>query len=121
MLDISSETRKDNMDSVNELFHEKNIIINALDNLSARGFIDGICLTDALPLFESGTLGMKGNTQPVIPYLTETYSDSNDPSESDSFLFVQLKISSKIEHTIHWARDYFEIFERAFRTIIKYR
>ena len=113
---------KDNMDSVNELFHEKNIIINALDNLSARRFIDGICFDRCLPLFESGTMGMKGNTQPVIPYLTETYSDSNDPSESDSFPVCTIKnFPSKIEHTIHWARDYFEIFERAFRTIIKYR
>tara|TARA_Y100000591_G_scaffold319935_1_gene332604 strand:+ start:5771 stop:8440 length:2670 start_codon:yes stop_codon:yes gene_type:complete len=113
---------KDNMDSVNELFQDKNIIVNALDNLTARRFVDGICYDRGLPLFESGTMGMKGNTQPVIPYLTETYSDSNDPSESDSFPVCTIKnFPNKIEHTIHWARDYFEIFERAFRYIIKYR
>tara|TARA_Y100000590_G_scaffold240874_2_gene270881 strand:- start:161 stop:2830 length:2670 start_codon:yes stop_codon:yes gene_type:complete len=113
---------KDNMGSVNELFHDKNIIVNALDNLTARRFVDGVCYDRCLPLFESGTMGMKGNTQPIIPYLTETYSDSNDPSESDSFPVCTIKnFPNKIEHTIHWARDYFEIFERAFRTIIKYR
>ena len=113
---------KDNMETVNELFDEKTIVINALDNLTARRFVDGICYERGLPLFESGTMGMKGNTQPIIPYLTQTYSDSNDPSESDSFPVCTIKnFPSKIEHTIHWARDYFEIFERAFRSIIKYR
>lgn len=118
----SRKLGKDNMDSVNELFHDKNIIVNALDNLTARRFVDGVCYDRCIPLFESGTMGMKGNTQPIIPYLTETYSDSNDPSESDSFPVCTIKnFPSKIEHTIHWARDYFEIFERAFRTIINYR
>lgn len=113
---------KDNMDSVNGLFDNKNIIINALDNLTARRFVDGICYERGLPLFESGTMGMKGNTQPVIPYLTETYSDTNDPAENDSFPVCTIKnFPNKIEHTIHWARDYFEIFERSFRTIIKFR
>ena len=37
-----------------------------------------MCFEKSLPLFESGTMGMKGNTQPIIPFLTETYSDSND-------------------------------------------
>ena len=113
---------KDNIDTVNSLFENKNIIINALDNLTARRFIDNMCYEKSLPLFESGTMGMKGNTQPVVPFLTETYSDSNDPSENDSFPVCTIKnFPSKIEHTIHWARDNFEIFNRAFRYIIKYR
>lgn len=117
-----SKLGKDNNNAVNELFSGKNVIINALDNLTARRYIDGICYERGLPLFESGTMGMKGNTQPIIPYLTETYSDTNDPSENDSFPVCTIKnFPNKIEHTIHWARDYFEIFERAFRTIIKYR
>jgi ubiquitin-activating enzyme E1 len=116
-----SKLGKENMDIVNELFDDKNIIINALDNLTARRFVDSICFERSLPLFESGTMGMKGNTQPIIPYLTETYSDSNDPSDTDSFPVCTIKnFPNKIEHTIHWARDYFEIFERAFRTIIKF-
>jgi len=113
---------KEDMDTVNYLFDNKTIIINALDNLTARRFVDSICYERGLPLFESGTMGMKGNTQPIIPYLTQTYSDSTDPSETDSFPVCTIKnFPNKIEHTIHWARDYFEIFDRAFRYIIKYR
>ena len=42
--------------------------------------MDEMCFKFGLPLFESGTTGTKGNTQPVIPFITETYSNSNDPN-----------------------------------------
>ena len=59
-------------------------------------------------LFESGTMGMKGNTQPVIPFLTETYSNSNDPVVEKEFPVCTIKnFPNSIQHTIHWARDYF--------------
>ena len=119
---FESKLCEDNMSVVNDLFESKNIIVNALDNLTARRFIDGVCYEKCIPLFESGTMGMKGNTQPVLPYLTETYSDSSDPPENNSYPVCTIKnFPNKIEHTIHWARDYFEIFNSAFRHIIKYR
>ena len=31
------------------------------------------------PLLESGTLGTRGNTQIVVPFLTESYGSTNDP------------------------------------------
>jgi ubiquitin-activating enzyme E1 len=113
---------QENKNIVNELFEGKDIIINALDNNTARRFIDSVCLEKYLPLFESGTMGMKGNTQPIIPYLTETYSDSHDGNEEKSFPVCTIKnFPNQIVHTIHWARDYFEIFTRAFENINKYK
>jgi molybdopterin/thiamine biosynthesis adenylyltransferase len=113
---------QENKNIVNELFEGKDIIINALDNNTARRFIDSVCLEKCLPLFESGTMGMKGNTQPIIPYLTETYSDSHDGDEENSFPVCTIKnFPNQIVHTIHWARDYFEIFTRAFENINKYK
>ena len=38
--------------------------------------MDRRCVFYRLPLLESGTLGTKGNTQVVIPDLTESYSSS---------------------------------------------
>ena len=98
----------------NKFFERSDIIFNALDNLSARKYVDSIAFKYNLPLFESGTMGMKGNTQPVIPMITETYSDSTDAPDEDSFPICTIKnFPNMIQHTIHHARDYFEFFNRA--------
>jgi molybdopterin/thiamine biosynthesis adenylyltransferase len=46
--------------------------------------MDQRCVLYAKPLLESGTLGTKGNTQVVIPYLTESYGSSQDPPEKQT-------------------------------------
>lgn len=98
---------------VNHFFKDSDIIFNALDNLSARKYVDSIAFKYNLPLFESGTMGMKGNTQPIIPFLTETYSDSTDAPDEDNFPVCTIKnFPNMIQHTIHWARDNFEEFNR---------
>ena len=51
-------------------------VANALDNVEARNYMDRRCVFHRLPLLESGTLGTKGNTQVVIPDVTESYSSS---------------------------------------------
>lgn len=38
-------------------------VVNALDNVEARLYVDSKCVDFARPLLESGTLGTKGNTQ----------------------------------------------------------
>ena len=48
-------------------------IVNALDNVNARLYVDSRCVYFCKPLLESGTLGPKCNTQVVIPRLTENY------------------------------------------------
>ncbi|CAL3971418.1 unnamed protein product [Diplocarpon coronariae] len=83
-------------------------VTNALDNVDARTYVDRRCVFFRKPLLESGTLGTKGNTQVVIPSLTESYSSSQDPPEQ-SFPMCTLKsFPNKIEHTIAWARELFE-------------
>lgn len=83
-------------------------VTNALDNVDARTYVDRRCVFFRKPLLESGTLGTKGNTQVILPYLTESYSSSQDPPEV-SFPMCTLKsFPNKIEHTIAWAREHFE-------------
>jgi ubiquitin-activating enzyme E1 len=96
-------------------------VINALDNIEARRYMDQECFNKQMPLFESGTTGTKGNTQVVIPYLTETYSNSADPPQEKSFPICTIKsFPNEITHTIHWAMDYFEIFNRGPKNINKW-
>jgi len=46
----------------NDHFWSKlNVVTNALDNIEARLYIDSRCVSNAIPLVESGTLGPKGH------------------------------------------------------------
>ena len=48
-------------------FQKQTIVTNALDNVAARLYIDGKCVSARTPLIDSGTLGSKGHVQIVIP------------------------------------------------------
>ena len=112
---FSEKVGYDNINFTNKILSNKNLIVmNALDNIEARKFMDTQCFNYEVPLFESATMGVKGNTQVVIPYLTETYSDSTDPIEEKTYPVCTIKqFPNEIHHTIHWALDKFEFFNRA--------
>jgi len=103
---MCSET-EDKFDS--EFYGKQDIIFNALDNYQARLYMDQQAIKYQLPLFESGTQGSKGNTQPVIPHLTEHYGASNDNEVEESYPVCTVKsFPNKPEHTIHWAKEKFD-------------
>ncbi|KAJ8047744.1 Ubiquitin-like modifier-activating enzyme 1 [Holothuria leucospilota] len=83
-------------------------VANALDNVDARMYMDRRCVYYRKPLLESGTLGTKGNVQVVLPFLTESYSSSQDPPEKSIPICTLKNFPNAIEHTIQWARDMFE-------------
>lgn len=83
-------------------------VTNALDNVDARKYMDRRCVFYGKPLLESGTLGTKGNTQVVIPHMTESYSSSNDPPEKSIPVCTLKNFPNAIEHTIQWGRDLFQ-------------
>lgn len=80
------------------------------------------CVFFGKSLLESGTLGTKGNTQVMVPGLTQTYGETSDPEVSRPFFvatlltheFAQPKETAKcllhsfpsnIEHCLQWARE----------------
>lgn len=83
-------------------------VCNALDNIDARVYMDRRCVYYHKPLIESGTLGTKGNVQVVIPWLTESYSSTQDPPEKSIPICTLRNFPNAIEHTLQWARDMFE-------------
>jgi ubiquitin-activating enzyme E1 len=89
-------------------WNELDGVTNALDNVDARTYVDRRCVFFRKPLLESGTLGTKGNTQVVLPHLTESYSSSQDPPEQSFPMCTLRSFPNKIEHTIAWARELFE-------------
>lgn len=82
-------------------------VANALDNVQARLYMDSQCVLHGKPLFESGTLGTKGNVQVVVPKLTESYGSSPDPPEKEVPICTLKNFPYLIEHTIQFARDNF--------------
>ncbi|XP_076942196.1 ubiquitin-activating enzyme E1 1-like isoform X2 [Bidens hawaiensis] len=85
-----------------------NVVINALDNVNARLYVDQRCVYFQKPLLESGTLGAKCNTQMVIPHLTENYGASRDPPEKQAPMCTVHSFPHNIDHCLTWARSEFE-------------
>merc|ERR1712136_638781 len=99
----------DTEDTFDDSFWESlDCVVNALDNIQARLYVDSRCVWFAKPLLESGTLGTKANVQVILPGLTQSYGDSQDPPEETIPLCTLKHFPHAIEHTIEWARELFE-------------
>jgi ubiquitin-activating enzyme E1 len=85
-------------------------VINALDNIKARLYMDLRCVFYHKPLFESGTMGTKANAQIVLPNLSENYGASQDPPDKGIPMCTLKNFPNEINHTIEWARDLFNGF-----------
>lgn len=83
-------------------------VCTALDNVDARLYVDQRCVFYRLPMLESGTLGTKGNTQIVVPHITENYGATRDPPEKSIPVCTLKNFPNQIQHTLQWARDWFE-------------
>lgn len=93
----------------NDDFYESlDFVCTALDNVDARLYVDAKCLFYRKPMMESGTLGAKGHTQIVSPGQTEHYGARRDPAEKSIPVCTLKHFPNQIEHTLQWARDWFE-------------
>lgn len=82
-------------------------VVNALDNVKARHYIDRRCVYYQKPLVDSGTLGTKASVQVVVPFVTESYSSTQDPPDPSVPICLLHNFPNLIEHTIQWGRDNF--------------
>jgi ubiquitin-activating enzyme E1 len=110
-LDKQSRIGPENVDIFDENFlDEKNYIINAVDNIDTRKYIDNQCTFYEKPLIESGTLGTKAHIQTIIPHITIYYNDSKkiDTNPLDSIPICTLhNFPAMIENCIEWGRELF--------------
>lgn len=71
---FSEQVSENTIEFFNDDFFENLTgVANALDNVSARRYVDRRCVFYGLPLLDSGTMGAKGSTQVIYPHLTESY------------------------------------------------
>ena len=83
-------------------------VATALDNVDARLYVDRCCLKYGKPMLDSGTLGTMGSTQVILPHLSENYGATRDPPEKGIPVCVLKDFPYMIEHTLAWAKDWFE-------------
>lgn len=77
MTDYKAYVSQETENVFNDDFWENlDFVVNAVDNIKARLYVDSRCVWYAKPLLESGTLGTKANSQMIIPYKTQCYGDS---------------------------------------------
>lgn len=97
------------------------VVLNALDNVDARLFMDGQCVANGKALVDAGTLGSKGNVQVVVPFKSESYGSSSDPPEPAIPVCTLKNFPYAISHTIQWGRDLFDgLFVRRPRQVNQY-
>lgn len=75
--DYMTRVGPDTEEVFNDQFWERlNFVVNAVDNIHARLYVDQRCVWYEKPLLESGTLGTKANSQMIVPHKTQCYGDS---------------------------------------------
>ena len=105
---LNIKVAPDTDSTYNDVFWNKqDIIVNALDNLKARQYVDTKCTFYGKPLLESGTKGVVANVQPIVPHVTQCYNDVIDPPEKETAICTLKSFPYKVEHTIQWGREMF--------------
>eukprot|EP00756_Hemistasia_phaeocysticola_P016607 Hpha_TRINITY_DN15487_c3_g8::TRINITY_DN15487_c3_g8_i1::g.177388::m.177388/K03178/UBE1, UBA1; ubiquitin-activating enzyme E1 len=82
-------------------------VVNALDNVKARLYVDSKCVYYGKALLESGTLGPKCNSQSVIPHFTENYGAHKDPEEKTAPMCALHNFPHNIDMCLGLARSEF--------------
>ena len=113
-IDKQSRIGPENEHIFNEKFWDKQTcVINAVDNIEARKYIDKQCTFYEKPLFDSGTLGTKAHIQTIIPHITCCYNDNKKSVENNlnSIPMCTLhNFPAIIEHCIEWGRELFNLY-----------
>ncbi|CAF4774610.1 unnamed protein product [Rotaria sp. Silwood1] len=65
-------------------------------------YVDRHCVYYRKPLVDSGIFGTKASVQVVVPFLTESYSSTNDPFDSTVDLSTAINFPISINHIIQW-------------------
>lgn len=91
-----------------EFWESLDFVLNAVDNLNARRFIDEKAAFYRKPTFESGTDGTKGTTNIFIPFKTNCYRDISGMGTGEQNTDKECTIKSfpyKLSHTVKWAKE----------------
>jgi ubiquitin-like 1-activating enzyme E1 B len=85
------------------------IVLNGLDNMSARKHVNRMCVAANIPLIESGTMGFNGQVQPIVPHASECYDCRTRPSDRPSYAVCTIHARpTSMVHCVHYAKELYE-------------
>lgn len=94
-----------------QFWDKLDLVLGAVDNVSARLYLDSQCLWHSKPFFESGTKGLSGSSMVILPHQTKTYNDLELSDDKQTVANCTLKRFPHLpEHCIEWARSMFESY-----------
>ena len=90
----------------------QNFVLNAVDNIKARHYIDSQTTLFKIPLIETATEGLKAHCQIIIPYITQNYSEreynQEEKNDINTHSCTLKQFPYLIEHCIEWGKLHFE-------------
>jgi len=89
-------------------------VICTVDNYETQKFISEQCFNFDKPLFVVTADGNNAKIQPIIPFLTNTFINTNEPPREITYLNCVINnFPNSMNHTIQWAVEQFEFYNRA--------
>eukprot|EP00551_Chaetoceros_affinis_P010624 CAMPEP_0203670400 /NCGR_PEP_ID=MMETSP0090-20130426/6481_1 /ASSEMBLY_ACC=CAM_ASM_001088 /TAXON_ID=426623 /ORGANISM="Chaetoceros affinis, Strain CCMP159" /LENGTH=605 /DNA_ID=CAMNT_0050535251 /DNA_START=1 /DNA_END=1818 /DNA_ORIENTATION=- len=88
-----------------------NLVLNALDNVTARRRVNRLCLAAEVPLIEAGTTGYLGQITVIDKKSnTECYECQEKPTQKVYPICTIRSTPSMPVHTIVWAKELYKLF-----------
>lgn len=104
-----------------EFWRGLDVVVNALDNVKARRYVDTKCVFYEKPLLESGTQGPKCNTLVCLPHRSENYAAQPDAPEKQTPECTLHNFPHNIQHCLSWGRsDFVGQFEVLPSCVVEY-
>jgi ubiquitin-like 1-activating enzyme E1 B len=100
---------KDSKHFGTDFFTEFDIVLNALDNIDARTYVNRMCHILNIPLVNSGSEGYLGTVQTTIRNETPCYNCFGKNNTKSIPICTLRSKPEKIEHCVAWAKNLFEI------------
>lgn len=98
--------QKDSFDL--DFFRSHTLVINALDNIAARSYVNGMCLDADVPLIESGSQGYLGQVYPIIKGSSRCYDCQGQKPENKTFASCTIRNTPSLPiHCIVWGKHLF--------------
>ncbi|CXJ26089.1 SUMO-activating enzyme subunit 2, putative [Plasmodium berghei] len=85
-------------------------VINALDNIKARKYVNKLCITEKKVLIEAGSTGYNGQVYPIFSSETKCYNCEEKPKNKTYAICTIRQTPSLPEHCVAWGKLIFETF-----------
>lgn len=100
----------------NETLEKNDIILSGLNNIDDRKNISLECFKRNIPFFDCGISKNMGYIFPIIPYLTETYTNLNDFEYKTDYLpCIINNFPYNQYHTFEWASEKYNLLTEKYK------